>query len=154
MQENLYQGMKIMRYELADNILTAKDFLKLRESAGWSGATTEEQLEEGINNSLFTVAAIYDNQVIGMGRVVGDRFYICYIQDLIVLPEFQGKGIGKAIMEKLIAYIQDGILPDTDIMVGLFSAKGKEEFYEKFGFSTRADNNRGAGMEMVIESKK
>ena len=141
-----------MDYELSVNTLCSIDFIKLRESAGW-GRPLENQIEAGLKNSLFTVSAIHNNQIIGMGRLVGDGFTICYIQDLIVLPEYQGKGVGKAIMEKLIAYISENAMPNTYVTVGLFSAKGKESFYEKFGFYIRPNENRGAGMEIGVKSK-
>jgi ribosomal protein S18 acetylase RimI-like enzyme len=96
---------------------------------------------------LISVAAIHKNQVIGMGRVIGDRVIMCYILDLIVLPEFQGRGIGKAIMENLIAYVKDSALPT----IGLFTAeKGLEKFYEKFGFFIRPSDDRGPCMLMHI----
>jgi GNAT superfamily N-acetyltransferase len=142
-----------MDYELTNNNLCAKDFLRLRESAGWGNPPLERQIEAGLKNSLFSVTAIYNNQVIGMGRLVGDGFTVCYIQEVIVLPEFQGKGIGKAIMESLIAYISDNAIPNTYVTAGLFSAKGKEAFYEKFGFYIRPNDNAGAGMLMGIKSK-
>lgn len=142
-----------MEYELIDNKLSTKDFIKLWKSADWGTPPAENQIEAGLKNSLFTVAVIYDNQVIGMGRIVGDGFMTCYIQDVIVLPEFQGKGIGKSIMQSLITHIRDNALPNTHITVGLFSAKGKEKFYEKFGFYIRPTDNRGAGMMMGIKSK-
>ena len=139
-----------MEYKLIANKLSTKDLLKLRESAGWS-ILTEKQAEAGIKGSLYSVTAICNDKVIGIGRLVGDGFTVCYIQDIIVLPEFQGKGVGTAIMKKLIAYIKNNAIPNSNVTVGLFSAKGREGFYEKFGFYTRPNDNRGAGMMMSIE---
>jgi len=137
-------------FKLTDNELTVKDFIGLRKSAGWGGSP-ENQVEAGLNASLYTVSAICDDKVVGMGRLVGDGFMICYIQDVIVLPEFQGAGIGRAIVEKLIAYVNNNGLPNTNIAVGLFAAKGKEDFYRKLSFYARPNENRGAGMEMIIK---
>ena len=143
-----------MIYELKENILTAKVFLQLRESAGWGGSPKDQQIEAGLKNSLVTISAVYENQIIGMGRLVGDGFIICYIQDVIVRPEYQGKGIGKAIMKKLIAYAKNNGFSDTHMTIGLFTAKGKEGFYRKFGFVERPspveNSPQGAGMILIL----
>jgi GNAT superfamily N-acetyltransferase len=138
-----------MEYEIKENLLTAKDFIKLRVSAGW-GELLEQQAQDALKNSLFTIAVMDQGQVIGMGRLVGDGVYICYVQDLVILTEYQGKGIGKSIMERLIAYTKDHGVPETNMTLGLFAAKGKEEFYQKLGFVIRPNMNRGSGMELSI----
>lgn len=68
-----------------------------------------------------------------MGRLVGDGAMYWYLQEIIVLPEYQGKGIGKAIVNRLLDYIQNTAIRGTKISVGLTAVKGKEPFYEKFG---------------------
>lgn len=138
-----------MEYEIQENVLTAKDFIKLRVSAGW-GELLEQQAQDTLKNSLFTIAVMDQGQVIGMGRLVGDGVSICYVQDLVILPKYQGKGIGKLIMERLIAHTKEHGIPETNVTLGLFAAKGKEEFYQKLGFTIRPNENRGAGMELSI----
>ncbi len=138
-----------MAVELKDNELTAKAFLALRESAGWGGAS-EEQIEKGLKNSILTVAAKDGENVVGMGRLIGDRYSIWYVQDVIVLPEYQGKGIGKAIMKRLLSYVDENRLPGTVVTIGLMAARGKEAFYEGLGFRVRPNENEGAGMVMIL----
>jgi len=142
-----------MDYKIAINNLQAKDFLRLWKSVGWDDPPLEHQVEAGLKKTLFSVTVSHNDQVVGMGRLVGDGYIICYIQELAVLPEFQGKGIGKAIMEKLLGYISDNAVPDTHVVAGLFAAKNKEAFYENFGFNTRPNDTQGAGMQTEIKSK-
>jgi len=144
-----------MEYKLTMNELCAKDYLRLRESTGWGTQPDVQQVEAGLKNTLLSVTAVQNEKVIGMGRLVGDLFMICYIQEVVVLPEYQGKGVGKAIIEKLLAYISDNAMPNTDVTAGLFAAKGKESLYEKFGFIIRphTTGNEGAGMLMTVHSK-
>ena len=142
-----------MQYELKENVLTLDEYSKLRESAGWP-VLPDYQIEAGLKNSLVTISAMHENQTIGMGRLVGDGVIIFYIQDLIVYPEFQGKGIGAAIIEKLIAFAKEKALSTTQIKIGLFAAKGKEGLYRKFGFVERPNEKRGAGMELTLDKEE
>jgi len=144
-----------MDYKLAINKLCAKDYLRLRESTAWGVQPSEKQVEAGLKNTLLSVTAVHNGKVIGMGRLVGDLFMICYIQEVVILPEYQGKGVGRAIIEELLAYIGDNAVPNTYVTAGLFAAKGKEGLYEKFGFIIRPNitGNEGAGMLMAVHSK-
>ena len=145
-----------MDYELKINELNAADYLRLRESTGWGNQPLKQQVEEGLKKTLFSVTVIHNDQVVGMGRLVGDMYMICYIQEVVVLPEYQGKGIGKAIINKILTFISDCAIPATCVTAGLFAAKGKEELYEKFGFTIRPGEtgNEGYGMIMSINSKQ
>ena len=79
-----------------------------------------------------------------MARVVGDGGLVFYVQDVIVLPEFQGRGIGAQLMEKVMAYIEGHAHHNT--IIGLMSAIGKEAFYERYGFVKRPAEKYGPGM--------
>jgi len=141
-----------MEYELVDNALSAPVFLSLCQSVGWN-SFTKYQAVKGLEKDLYDVIAVRDGQAIGMGRLVGDGFTIWYMQNVAVLPEFQGKGVGKAIVKRLIAFAEASSLPDTFITIGLMSAKGKDDFYKKLGFRARPTEREGAGMVMNIQIK-
>ena len=64
---------------------------------------------------------------------------------MIVLPEFHKLGIGKEIMKKLIDECNKKNIRD----IQLFCAKGKQEFYEKLGFTVREENT--PGMEIKLK---
>ena len=134
---------------LKDNELDTNTYLNLRKPVAWK-PLTEEQAEKAIAGSLLTVVAYDDDMPVGMGRIVGDGAVICYIQDLIVIPEYQGTGVGQAIMESLIDYVKEIRLPDTQIMLDLMCATGREDFYKKYGFIARPTEKLGPGMIMYI----
>ena len=121
-----------MRFELVDNVLSAEDFIRLKVETGFIDRPLE-QVEKALANGLFKVSVICDGKVVGMGRLVGDGAMYWYLQEIIVLPEYQGMGIGKAIVNRLLDYIQNTAIRGTKISVGLTAVKGKEPFYEKFG---------------------
>lgn len=134
---------------LKDNVLDVNTYLNLRKAVDWK-SLTEEQAGKAIEGSILTVVAYDDDRPIGMGRIVGDGAVICYIQDLIVIPEYQGKGVGQFIMESLIDYVKELKLPDTQIMLDLMCAVGRENFYKRYGFIARPTEKLGPGMIMYI----
>ena len=129
----------------SENTLTADDFQKIRASTGRAPISLT-QIESALKAGLYNVVATYDGQAIGMGRLVGDGSMYWYIQDLFINPAYQGRGIGKTIMDYMTAHIEGNTAPGTTTMVGLFSAKGKDGFYEKLGYAARPSEKYGAGM--------
>jgi GNAT superfamily N-acetyltransferase len=119
-------------YVLIERPPTVAEYQRLREVVGW-GNLDAEATEIGLRNALFSVCVVYQDDVIGCGRVVGDGGIYFYIQDVIVLPEFQGKGIGKRIMATIINYLEAHAHPNA--FVGLMAAKGVSTFYEPYGFA-------------------
>jgi GNAT superfamily N-acetyltransferase len=80
---------------------------------------------------------------VGFARVISDGHLHAFITEMIVRPEFQGKGIGTALLSSVLeACLSAGI---TDIQ--LFSARGKSSFYEQHGFVARP--TEGPGMQFV-----
>ena len=96
----------MIKMYLKDNDLDTNTYLKLRKSVNWK-PLTEKQAEKAIENSILTLVAYDEGKPIGMGRIVGDGAVICYIQDLIVIPEYQGRGVGQMLMESLIDFVKE-----------------------------------------------
>ena len=69
-----------------------------------------------------------------------------YIQDVIVLPEYQRQGIGRQMMARVMDYIRTHASHNS--IIGLMAAHGKETFYESYGFTRRPNERFGAGMTM------
>lgn len=137
---------------IEENCLDLNTYLNLRASVGWK-VLNEEQAIRALHNSIYTVVAYIDDKVVGMGRMVGDGAVICYIQDLVVHPSYQRLGVGEGIMNKLVAYAESLRLPDTELMLCLMCAKGRESFYTKYGFIPRPTDNLGPGMIRYLGGK-
>ena len=77
-----------------------KDVLHLYTSVGWTAYTDHpDTLREGFSHSLLTLAAYEDDRLVGLIRMVGDGVTVVLIQDLLILPEYQRKGIGTKLMQ-------------------------------------------------------
>jgi len=130
---------------IEENKISVADFNRLTDKVGW-GTRDEKVVEEALNNTLYSVSIYDDNKVVGYGRIIGDKTIFLYIQDIMVIPEYQGKKIGTKIMNGLLDKINEYKLINPNIRTYLGASKGKEKFYEKFGFKTRSRVDLGEGM--------
>lgn len=105
-----------------------------------------EHARRALQNGLLNVSAIYHDELVGMGRLVGDGAMYWYLQEIIILPNFQRKGIGTMIVEHLVDYAKANSITGKFTTIGGVSAKGKERFYEKMGFEIIPN-----GMKKMIE---
>lgn len=79
------------------------EILSLYESVGWTAYTDyPEVLCEGFARSLVILGAYEGEKLLGILRAVGDGVTIVFVQDLLVLPEYQRKGIGSALLRTLL----------------------------------------------------
>ena len=136
--------------ELRENVIDVETYLKLREQVGWR-RLSDSQANAAVSNALYTVCAYEDDRPVGMGRIVGDGAVICYVQDLVVIPDMQGKQIGSMILEKLKDYVENITEPGTRMMMCLMCAKGRERFYLKHDFTARPTDDLGPGMIRYID---
>jgi N-acetylglutamate synthase-like GNAT family acetyltransferase len=102
------------------------------------------QLFQALKNSWFLVSAYENENLVGFGRIICDGVVHALILDLIVHPDFQDKGIGGAVLEKLVAKCKEHNIHD----IQLFCAKGYTGFYEKRGFRKRPDDAPGMEIKM------
>ena len=91
------------------------------------GTRKPDKLKKAFENSFTTVFVFDGDCLIGLGRATCDGEYQAAIYDVVVLPEYQGRGIGKTIMDKILSS-----LPVENII--LFANPGREGFYKKCGF--------------------
>lgn len=130
-------------YEYIEKLPTESEYNKLRETAGW-GALDSVSVEKALPNSLYSITATLNNEVIAFARVVGDGFLCFYIQEIIVHPSHQGKGIASQFMKFIFNYLKNNATNRSYIAV--FSGKNLERFYEQYGFWKRPTSEMGHGM--------
>ena len=95
---------------------TADEFNILTDSVGW-GCDDRKIVEKALKNTVYSICAYDDNKIIGFGRLIGDTAMFLYVQDVMVLPEYQGKQIGTNIMKYLIL-LRKGTSQNTIGIVG------------------------------------
>ena len=121
--------------KIKHNELTAEEFISLWESV-WGGAPSLEQTKLAMQNTVFRVSVYDGDKAIAMARMIGDMGLCYYIKDVVVHPEYQGKGIGRTLINELLKYINDNGIKGTNVFVELAAVPDKMPFYEKLGFTT------------------
>jgi len=125
---------------LAFEVPASAEYLALRVAAGLS-AMSEEGAATGLPASWCSVCVRVGGELVGMGRVVGDGGLFLFVVDIAVAPAWQGRGLGRRIMEALMARIHEGAQPRT--MVGLIADGTAFRLYERFGFKRVAPAAHG-----------
>ena len=129
--------------------ITPEEYLELREAVGWKTFPVEEA-RNCIENAYMILAVRDGDKAIGITRLLWDGGYVAFLSDVLVIPEYQGQGIGRKLVEAVIQRVKADMKPGYKVSLNLNSAKGKEPFYEKFGFDIRPNENVGAGMSQWI----
>lgn len=130
-----------------DRLPTPDEHRRIAEAVGWADAFEWDTVPASLDRSLAGVIALDGDEVVGMGRLVGDGIKYFYVQDLAVLPAYQGAGIGAALLRRLLDDVAR-TAPAT-AFVGLFATDGAVSLYLRDGF-TAGDMH---GMFRLVEPK-
>ena len=109
-----------------EHVPSAKKFNYLTDSVGW-GTRKNLIIEEALKNTLYSLCVYDDDKLIGYGRIIGDKTIFLYIQDVMVIPEYQNKHIGTGIMKTLLKKINE--YKKQKYKLGIFVA-GQENYPE------------------------
>lgn len=112
--------------------------LNLYRDAEWHAYTKDPlQLLNAFDHSLKVLTAWDKQQLVGLIRVVGDLYTIIYIQDLLVLKEYQGRGIGSELLNRIL----DKYDSIRQIVVMTDQTKETTRFYKKNGMVETSAHN-------------
>lgn len=128
------------KYRIECRKILIEEYQQLRKTTNWN-SVEDKAVEKALGRDLFSICVFDEDKIIGMGRVIGDGAIYFYIQDIIVLPEYQGKGIGNLIMNNIETFINKNDYNNS--FVGLMAAKGTIGFYDNFGYLKRPENKPG-----------
>ena len=96
------------------------------------GQKEPADLKIAFSNSMFTCFVYDSGQLIAAGRALADGRDCSYICDVAVHPDYQGRGLGKGVVSRLVDFSKD------HKKIILYAAAGKEPFYKKLGFKRMA----------------
>ncbi|MGL1922693.1 MAG: GNAT family N-acetyltransferase [Hyphomicrobiales bacterium] len=128
-----------IKYKIFAEIPNIEAYCDLRVAAGLS-AKSQEIATIGLPNSCYAVSVKKDDELIGMGRIVGDGAVFLQICDIAVRPEYQGQGIGKAIVQNLTTHLAKNY---KGAYVSLIADGDAQYLYAQFGFKPVAPDSIG-----------
>ncbi len=108
----------------------SEEILNLYNSVGWCSYTDRpEMLEHAFEHSLKIIGAYAGEKLVGIIRAVGDGYSVLFIQDILVLPEYQRKGIGTKLLETMLnsnpdVYQIQLVTDDTEKTVAFYKSCG------------------------------
>ena len=120
--------------DVRKNVLTPQDFIMLYQAVGWE-APNEAQVAVALKHSLCNFVCYQGEQAVGMVRLLGDRGMSFYLKDMAILPKWQGKGCGKALLQSVCAWIEENIAAEYPVSLELLSSPGADACYQACGFS-------------------
>lgn len=109
--------------------VSAKALADLRESVGWN--RMEDLYNASTLSSYYHIAVYANGKMIGFIDCVSNGVTDAYIQDLMIHPNYQGKGLGAELMNQMITYLREKRI----YMISVVYEEKLKRFYEKFGFN-------------------
>jgi len=100
---------------------------QLLRSTYWAADRTADQVAKSMQHSV-CFGLIYRENQVGFARAVTDRVTFCYLCDVIIAPAHRGKGLGKWIVESMLAH------PDLQTTTQCLRTRDAHALYEPFGF--------------------
>jgi GNAT superfamily N-acetyltransferase len=108
----------------------------------WANGITREMLERSIAHSL-PFGVYHGKKQVGFARVITDRTTFAYLSDVFILPEAQGKGLGKWMIDVIVSH------PELQgLRRWLLFTRDARGLYEKYGFA------EVAGPSLFMERKQ
>ena len=138
--------------KIAVDALTADVFLSLYRAVGWE-PPGRDQVERALSNTRASFTAYAGDTPVGMARLLGDGGMSFYIKDFAVLPAWQGKGVGRALMDALHKYILESLQPGWAVSLELISTPSAAAFYRRQGFEDRPCDWDGPGMFKMLRKE-
>jgi len=120
---------------------TVAEYESIVASVGFRGHD-HAAVEIALNNTVFSVCAVEEQEIVGVGRIVGDGAISFLLTNIMVRPSHQRRGIGTRIVQSLCGLMET--LPYKNIVLEVVALPELQKFYERVGF--KASRNAPPGM--------
>ncbi|ELZ82346.1 AttT protein [Haloferax elongans ATCC BAA-1513] len=140
-----------LSYDIVAEFPDPETYVALRDAADMAPRSLDAA-KRGLPNTTFGVSVVAENragedgtggdeseEIVGMGRLVGDGGTVYQVVDVAVHPDHQGQGLGTRIMDALVDYL-DREAPPTAFVNLLADVDG---FYDRWGFEPTAPASKG-----------
>ena len=101
----------------------------LDKHAPWASGRSTQQLRRLLAGSTVVVSLWYGKRLVGFGRATSDGIYRAVLWDIVVASDLQGRGLGRRVVEALIA---TPAIRDTERVY--LMTTNSAGFYEQLGF--------------------
>jgi GNAT superfamily N-acetyltransferase len=127
-------------------VLSAEELADLYGSVGWEAYTSDpEALARAVEASTFVVTARREGRLVGLARGLSDDVSIFYLQDILIRPEWQRQGIGRALLQACLdrfAHVRVKVLLTDD-------EERQHRFYEALGYRNARESGLNAFVQMA-----
>lgn len=125
-----------------DRTLDLYELEELCDAVGWARRPLRK-VRKAIDNS-FIVLTLWEEfgarrRLVGFSRATSDGAFNATIWDVVVHPDYQGKGLGKALMKQVIKQLRSEDISN----ITLYADPQVVEFYRKLGFSADPEGIKG-----------
>ena len=130
-----------MKFLIKKEIKTS-DFIRIRHNLNWN-EIPKTLVEQAINGSMINISVFYKEKCIGVWRIVGDGVLKGMLTDIMVLKEYQNKGVGKLIVTSLIKELDNMVNDGCCFQLEASPTANNREFYIKCGLKYKPENQDG-----------
>ena len=136
-------------YVLSDDksLLDLEAVCALLHATYWAGDRPREVIETSVAHSV-CLGVFHQGRQVGFARAVTDHATFTWICDVVVAPEHQGRGLGKWMIEGMLAH------RELQTTTHVLRTKDAHEFYERFGFKRTEYLRRSLNDWSMSETKR
>ena len=127
---------------LVEKTIDVADFIDIRKNLNWRDISPN-LLERAINGSMINISVFDKNKCIGVGRIVGDGALKGMLTDIMVLKEYQRKGVGKLIVTSLMKELEAMVKDGECFQIEASPTANNREFYIKCGLKYKPETQDG-----------